>query len=193
MFCFKKGNPSTKEYRHYNIKTVVGPDDFQSMYEVVSRRYSRLVKEDKSLPNLIVIDGGKGQLSKAKEALTDLGIYGQIPVIGIAKRLEEIYFPEDKYPVHISKKSVSLRLLQHLRDEAHRFAITFHRLKRSNASLNSELEDIPGIGPSTLEKLIKKFKSVNKINNLEREQLTPIIGDSKTSLLLNYFKQKKEE
>lgn len=193
MVCFKNGKASKKEYRHYNIKTVIGPDDFQSMYEVVKRRYSRLLEEGKSLPNLIVIDGGKGQLSKAKEALQDLNIYGQIPIIGIAKRLEEIYFPEDKYPVHISKKSISLRLLQNVRDEAHRFAITFHRLKRSNASINSELEAIRGIGRNTIERLLKEFKSVKKISEATSDQLKELIGASKQQLISNHFKQKKEQ
>lgn len=193
MVCFKNGKASKKEYRHYNIKTVIGPDDFQSMYEVVKRRYSRLLEEGKPLPNLIVIDGGKGQLSKAKEALQDLNIYGQIPIIGIAKRLEEIYFPEDKYPVHISKKSISLRLLQNVRDEAHRFAITFHRLKRSNASINSELEGIRGIGRNTIERLLKEFKSVKKIREATSEQLKALIGASKQQQITDHFKQRKEQ
>jgi excinuclease ABC subunit C len=145
MVCFKNGTASKKEYRHYNIKTVTGPDDFASMREVVFRRYKRLLNEQENLPDLIVIDGGKGQLSAACEALKELNLYGEIPIIGIAKRLEEIYFPSDSIPIHIDKKSESLMLLQRIRDEAHRFAITFHRDKRSKNNLKSKLEDIPGI------------------------------------------------
>ncbi|QSE98342.1 excinuclease ABC subunit UvrC [Fulvivirga lutea] len=188
MVCFKKGKPSKKDYRHYNIKTVVGPDDFASMYEVVTRRYKKLKEEGLSYPDLIVIDGGKGQLSMVKKALVDLGIYGEIPVIGIAKKLEEIYFPEDKYPVHISKKSITLRLLQHLRDEAHRFAITFHRLKRSKGSLASELTEIKGIGSETADKLIKQFKSIKKIKEASKEEITQLIGTAKAKLILTHFK-----
>ncbi|MEQ8925988.1 MAG: excinuclease ABC subunit UvrC [Fulvivirga sp.] len=192
MVCFKKGKPSKKDYRHYNIKTVVGPDDFASMYEVVTRRYKKLKDEGLSFPNLVVIDGGKGQLSMARKALVDLGIYGDIPIIGIAKKLEEIYFPEDQYPIHISKKSISLRLLQHLRDEAHRFAITFHRLKRSKGSLSSELTSIQGIGPETADKLIKHFKSIKKIKASTKEEISQLVGNSKAGVILTYFKQKKE-
>ena len=149
MVCFRNGRPSKKDYRKFNIKTVIGPDDFASMREIVHRRYRRLLDEEIPLPNLIVIDGGKGQLRAACDALKDLGIYGDIPIIGIAKRLEEIYRPEDPYPLHIDKKSESLKLIQRARDEAHRFAITFHRQKRSNAAWKSELEEIPGIGKKT--------------------------------------------
>ena len=155
MVCFKDGKPSKKDYRKYTIKTVIGPDDFKSMKEVVYRRYRRLLDEKKPLPDLILIDGGKGQLSSACAALKDLELYGKIPIIGIAKRLEEIYFPEDQIPIHISKKSRSLTLLQRLRDEAHRFAITYHRNKRSANSLVSELDGIEGIGPKTVEILLK--------------------------------------
>src|SRR5690606_18485031 len=156
MVCFINGKPATKEYRHYHIKTVEGPNDFASMEEIVERRYRRLLDEKKPLPNLIVIDGGKGQLSSAVQALKKLEIYGQIPIIGIAKRLEEIYFPGHPYPLHIDKKSESLRLLQRIRDEAHRFAITFHRNIRSKKAFDSQLTAIEGIGSVTAEKLLRQ-------------------------------------
>ena len=191
MVCFKKGKPSKKDYRHFNIKTVIGPDDFTSMKEVVGRRYKRLIQENQTLPNLIVIDGGKGQLSMAVDALKEVGIYGQIPIIGIAKRLEEIYFPNDKYPVHISKKSISLKLLQQLRDEAHRFAITFHRLKRSNNSLNTELNNINGIGDSTITKLLTKFRSIKKIEQQSIHSLSAFIGKDKAEKVFNHLHNKK--
>ena len=183
MVCFKNGRPSKKDYRKFNIKTVVGPDDFASMYEIVSRRYKRLLEEEADLPNLIVIDGGKGQLSAACQALKDLGIYGDIPIIGIAKRLEEIYRPEDPYPLHIDKKSESLKLIQRARDEAHRFAITFHRQKRSNAALRSELEDIKGIGKKTAMSLLKNFKSVKRIKEAEEDELASLVGPVKAKAL----------
>jgi len=189
MVCFKNGKPSKKDYRHFNIKTVIGPDDFASMYEVVFRRYKRLLDEEEPLPQLIVIDGGKGQLSSACNALKELSVYGKIPIIGIAKRLEEIYYPEDSIPVHISKKSLSLRLLQHLRDEAHRFAITFHRLKRSNASFNTELENIPGVGQKTADQLLKAFRSVKKIKSANEDELSAVVGSKKAKLISRYFKQ----
>jgi excinuclease ABC subunit C len=184
MVCFKKGKPSKKDYRKYNIKTVAGPDDFASMREVVGRRYKRLLDEKQTLPNLIVIDGGKGQLSAAVEAIHDVGLYGQIPIIGIAKRLEEIYFPGDQFALHIHKKSESLRLLQHLRNEAHRFAITFHRQKRSKSALGSELMDIDGIGSKTAEKLLQHFKSIKKIKEASHEELKQIVGPSITEKIL---------
>ena len=183
MVCFKNGRPSKKDYRKFNIKTVVGPDDFASMYEIVFRRYKRLLDEEADLPNLIVIDGGKGQLSAACQALKDLGIYGDIPIIGIAKRLEEIYRPEDPYPLHIDKKSESLKLIQRARDEAHRFAITFHRQKRSNAAFRSELEDIKGIGKKTAMSLLKNFKSVKRIKEAEEEELVSLVGPVKAKAL----------
>ena len=183
MVCFKNGRPSKKDYRKFNIKTVVGPDDFASMYEIVFRRYKRLLEEEIDLPNLIVIDGGKGQLSAACQALKDLGIYGDIPIIGIAKRLEEIYRPEDPYPLHIDKKSESLKLIQRARDEAHRFAITFHRQKRSNAAFRSELEDIKGIGKKTAMSLLKNFKSVKRIKEAEEEELASLVGPVKARAL----------
>jgi len=191
MVCFVNGKPAKKEYRHYHIKTVEGPNDFASMKEVVGRRYKRLLEEEKSLPNLIVIDGGKGQLSSAIAALNELNLYGRIPIIGIAKRLEEIYFPEDSYPIHIDKKSESLKLLQRIRDEAHRFAITFHRQIRSNEALNSELTQIEGIGQTTAEKLLKHFKSVKKILNSSPEEIQLVIGKSKTEQLLKKLGNKR--
>jgi len=189
MVHFKHGKPLKKEYRHYNIKSVDGPDDFASMYEVVTRRYRRLKDENKPSPNLIVIDGGKGQLNAACQALVDLGVYGKLPVIGIAKRLEEIYFPHDQYPVYIEKKSPSLRLLQHLRDEAHRFAITFHRNQRSRKSFGTELERIPGIGEQTANRLLKKFKSVKKIQEAAEEELAAIVGVRKARMVKEYFEK----
>lgn len=192
MVCFKNAKPSKRDYRKFNIKTVVGPDDFSSMKEIVGRRYAKLKTEKLPFPNLIVIDGGKGQLHAATDALKDLDLYGQIPIIGIAKRLEEIYYPEDSFPLHISKKSTSLKILQHLRDEAHRFAINFHRDKRSKAFTISELDSIPGIGPETRKVLIQQFKSTRRISELSKEDLEKVIGQSKASRVFDHFKQKKE-
>jgi excinuclease ABC subunit C len=191
MVCFLNGKPATKEYRHFHVKTVEGPNDFASMTEIVGRRYRRLLEEEKDLPNLIVIDGGKGQLSSAVEAMKELGIYGKVPVIGIAKRLEEIYFPEDQYPLHIDKKSESLRLLQKIRDEAHRFAITFHRQVRSKKAFNTTLTDIEGIGEATANKLLKHFKSVKKIKEADVESLAAVIGTDKAEKVFNTIQQKK--
>ena len=189
MVHFKHGKPLKKEYRHYNIKSVEGPDDFASMYEVVSRRYKRLKNEEKPLPHLIVIDGGKGQLNAASQALKDIGLYGSIPIIGIAKRLEEIYYPHDQYPIFIDKKSPTLRLLQQLRDEAHRFAITFHRNQRSRKSFGTELEQIPGVGTQTANKLLQKFKSVKNIKAAREQDLAILIGVSKAVKVKQYFKK----
>lgn len=190
MVCFKKGLPSKSDYRKFNIKTVDGPDDFSSMKEIVARRYTRLIKEDQPLPNLIVIDGGKGQLNAAVTALKEINIYGDIPVIGIAKKLEEIYFPEDPIPLHISKKSESLKLIQHLRDEAHRFAITFHRQKRSKTANTSELDAIKGIGPATRDQLLRHFKSVKRVKAASLRELTDQIGLSKASIIISHFNKK---
>lgn len=192
MVCFKMGRPSKKDYRHYKIKTVVGPDDFGSMKEVVGRRYKRLLDENEPLPKLIVIDGGKGQLNAACEALKELNIYGEIPIIGIAKRLEELYFPEDSFPIHIDKKSESLRLIQKLRDEAHRFAITFHRDLRSKNSFNFELEEVKGLGKATVDKLLQKYRTMSKIEQAPHEEIESLIGKSKAAIVTNYIKQKKE-
>ena len=183
MVCFKNGKPAKSEYRYFNIKTVTGPDDFASMNEVVYRRYKRLVDEKKELPNLIIVDGGKGQLNAAVVALKTLNIYGQVPIIGIAKRLEEIYYPEDQYPIHISKQAASLTLIQAIRNEAHRFAIAFHRNKRSKGSLQSELEDIPGIGPKTIDTLLAYFKSKKNIKEATITALAQQIGHKRAALL----------
>jgi excinuclease ABC subunit C len=191
MVCFLNGKPAVKEYRHYHIKTVEGPNDFASMTEVVGRRYRRIIEEEKPLPKLIVIDGGKGQLSSAVEALKELDIYGKVPIIGIAKRLEEIYFPEDQFPIHIDKKSESLRLIQRIRDEAHRFAITFHRQVRSKNAFGSILTDIDGIGDNTAEKLLSKFKSLKKIREATLEEISSIVGNDKAEKVYNALKEKK--
>ncbi len=192
MVCFKMGRPSKKDYRHYKIKTVVGPDDFGSMREVVGRRYKRLLDEAADLPKLIVIDGGKGQLNAACDALRELSLYGEIPIIGIAKRLEELYFPDDQFPLHIDKKSESLKLIQRLRDEAHRFAITFHRDLRSKNSFNFELENVKGIGRVTVDQLMKTYKTMSKIKAASEEELSSHVGEARARLIKNYFAQKKE-
>ncbi len=191
MVCFLNGKPAVKEYRHYHVKTVEGPNDFASMKEIVGRRYRRLLEEGKPMPKLVVIDGGKGQLSSAVEALQELGIYGQMPIIGIAKKLEEIYFPGDSYPIHIDKKSESLRLLQRIRDEAHRFAITFHRNVRSKNAFGTQLTVIPGIGENTAEKLLSHFKSVKKISLASEEEIAKIIGASKSRALFEWKEKNK--
>jgi excinuclease ABC subunit C len=180
---FKKAKPSKADYRYYNIKTVEGPDDFASMYEVVSRRYRRLMEEGEELPQLIVVDGGKGQLHAATDALKDLGIYGQIPIIGIAKRLEEIYFPNDPIPLYLDKNSEGLKLIQQLRDEAHRFGINFHRSKRSKQQIVSELDTIKGIGPMIKEKLLKEYRSVKQIKEVSQSELEELIGKSKAEII----------
>jgi len=178
MVRFVDSKPEKKGYRHFNIKTVTGPDDFASMKEIVGRRYKRIMEEEGEYPNLIIVDGGKGQLSSACEALQELGLYGKIPIIGIAKRLEEIYYPEDPLPLLISKKSPALLLIQRIRDEAHRFAITFHRQKRSKSTFVTEIEEIPGIGKKTADKLLAHFKSVKKIKGASLEELTEVAGKS---------------
>jgi excinuclease ABC subunit C len=191
MVCFRNAKPSKKDYRHYHIKTVIGPNDFDSMYEVVSRRYRRLVDEGASLPQLVIVDGGKGQLSMAVKALKDLNLWGQMAVIGIAKRLEEIYVPNDPLPLYIDKKSESLRLFQRMRDEVHRFGITFHRSRRDAATLKTELTDVKGLGPVTADKLLTKFKSVKKIKELTEAQLVEEVGKAKARILLTYFSEQE--
>jgi excinuclease ABC subunit C len=186
------GRPFKKDYRHYKIKTVVGPDDFASMAEVVGRRYKRLLEEKQPLPKLIVVDGGKGQLSAACDALRELGLYGEIPIIGIAKRLEEIYFPNDEFALHIDKKSEALRLIQRLRDEAHRFAINFHRDLRSKNSFNFELENVKGLGRFTVDKLMKEFKTMSRVEKASREELILLVGENRSNLIQNYFQQKRD-
>lgn len=187
MVCFKEGKASKKDYRHFNIKTVIGPNDFASMNEIVGRRYLRLIAENEPLPDLIIVDGGKGQLSAACDALKSLGIYGQVPIIGIAKRLEEIYFPEDSLPLYIDKRSESLKLIQQIRDEAHRFAITFHRDKRSKGSLVSELDGVVGVGKVTATKLLKHFGSIRAIRESSVEDLTSLIGLDRATKVRAYF------
>lgn len=184
---FKDGKPSKKDYRHFNIKTVEGPDDFASMEEVVFRRYKRLVEEGQSLPQLIVIDGGKGQLSSALKSLDILGLRGKVAIIGIAKRLEEIYYPGDSVPLYLDKKSETLKIIQHLRNEAHRFGITFHRNKRSNAALDTELTNIEGVGDKTAEELLKEFRSVKRIKEAELGDISKVIGQAKARKIYDYF------
>ncbi|MCM1137569.1 MAG: excinuclease ABC subunit UvrC [Duncaniella sp.] len=180
---FKDAKPSKKDYRHFNIKTVVGPDDFASMKEVLTRRYTRLVNEGQELPQLIVVDGGKGQLSAAVEALDEMGLRGVIAVVGIAKRLEEIYFPGDSIPLYIDKNSETLRVVQHLRDEAHRFGITHHRNRRSKGQAVSELDSIKGVGEKTRTALLSHFKSVKRLSEADLDTIAEIVGPSKASII----------
>jgi excinuclease ABC subunit C len=184
---FKNAKPSKADYRHFNIKTVEGPDDFASMYEAVYRRYKRLVEEDKTLPQLIVIDGGKGQLGAALKALESLGLRGKIAIVGIAKRLEEIFFPGDSLPLYLDKRSESLKVIQYMRNEAHRFGITHHRNRRSKNAFSSELLDIEGIGPKTQEQLIKRFKTISGIRKASIEDIASVIGPAKATLIKTNF------
>ena len=184
---FKNGKPSKKEYRHYNIKTVVGPDDFASMEEVVYRRYKRLLDEDEPLPQLIVIDGGKGQLSSALKSLDALELRGKIAIIGIAKRLEEIYYPGDSIPLYLDKKSETLKIIQYLRNEAHRFGITFHRNKRSKGALQSELEQIPSVGKQTIITLLRKFKTIKRIKSATFNELKDHVGQSRAQKIYQHY------
>ncbi len=187
---FKNGKASKKDYRHFNIKTVVGPDDFGSMEEVVHRRYKRLLDEGQELPQLIVIDGGKGQLSSSLKSLDVLGLRGKIAIIGIAKRLEEIYYPGDSIPMYLDKKSESLKIIQQLRNEAHRFAINFHRNKRSKSAIQTELELIPGVGKQTIESLLKHFKSAKRVKSATLDNLTSIVGNDKATKVFTFFNSK---
>lgn len=180
---FKNAKPSKRDYRHFNIKTVEGPDDFASMKEVLTRRYTRLMEEGEGLPQLIVVDGGKGQLSAAVEALDDMGLRGTIAVVGIAKRLEEIYFPGDSIPLYIDKNSESLRIVQHLRDEAHRFGITHHRNRRSKGQIISELDEIKGIGDKTQTALLQHFKSVKRLKEASIDRIAEITGPARASII----------
>lgn len=186
---FKDAKPSKKDYRHFNIKTVVGPDDFASMEEVVYRRYKRLQDEDRSLPQLIVIDGGKGQLSAALKSLDVLGLRGKIAIIGIAKRLEEIFYPGDKYPLYLDKSSETLKIIQQLRNEAHRFGITHHRNRRSKAGINTELANIKGVGKASSELLLRKFKSVKRIKEASLEELQEIVPLNRAQAVYQYFQK----
>jgi excinuclease ABC subunit C len=188
---FRNGKPSKKEYRNFNIKTVEGPDDFASMEEVVYRRYKRLVSEGEKLPQLIVIDGGKGQLSSALKSLDILGLRNEIAIIGIAKRLEEIYYPNDSIPLYLDKKSESLKIIQQLRNEAHRFGIIHHRNKRSKSAIQTELEQIPGIGQQTIVTLLQHFRSTKRVANANLNELIEIVGESRASKLFNYYHKEK--
>lgn len=187
MVQFIDTKPNKKAYRHFNIKTVTGPDDFASMEEVIHRRYKRLLEEKKALPQLIVIDGGKGQLSASVKSLKKLNLYGKITIIGIAKKLEEIYFPNDPIPLYLDKKSESLKIIQQLRDEAHRFGITHHRKKRDKGTLKSQLTDIDGVGFNTAQKLLWKFRSVKKVKEANLKELTETVGVSKANIVFNHF------
>ncbi len=187
---FKNGKPSKKDYRHFNIKTVIGPDDFASMEEVVYRRYKRLVEEDKPLPQLIIIDGGKGQLSSALKSLNVLNLRNKIAIIGIAKRLEELFYPNDPVPLYLDKKSETLKIIQRLRNEAHRFGIEHHRNRRSKTALNTEMEAIPGIGEKTIVNLLKTFKSAKRIANAKLDELEEVIGASRAKKIYNYYHKK---
>ena len=188
---FKNGRPSKKDYRHFNIKTVVGPNDFASMEEVFYRRYSRLKEEGGSLPQLIVVDGGKGQLGSAMKIIRQLDLVGKVVVIGIAKRLEEIFFPGDPIPIYLDKNTSSLKIIQHLRNEAHRFGISFHRDKRSKGALNSELMSIPGIGDKSMELLMRKFKSPEVIKKASFKELSFVVGKARAEAIVKYFSKKQ--
>jgi len=184
---FRNARPSKNDYRHFNIKTVTGPDDFSSMEEIVYRRYKRMIEENQKLPQLIIIDGGKGQLSSAMKSIDNLGLREKVTVIGIAKKLEEIYFPGDSVPIYLDKNSISLKIIQQLRNEAHRFGINFHRDKRSSDMIKSDLDQIKGIGPKTKEILLKHFESVGKIKEASLEELENLVGSTKSSILIRYF------
>ena len=192
IVVFKDGKPSKKDYRHFNVKTVEGPNDFATMEEAVFRRYRRVLDEDTGLPQLVIIDGGKGQLSSAMKSLKLLGIEKQVTVIGIAKRLEELFYPGDQYPMYLDKKSETLKVIQHLRDEAHRFGITFHRKKRDKGTLATELELIEGIGKTTAEKLLKYFKSVKKIRDANEEVLQEVVNTKQAKAIVAYFNGTEE-
>ena len=186
---FRNGKPSKRDYRHFNVKTVEGPDDFATMKEVVYRRYKRLTDENKSLPNLVIVDGGKGQLSAAVSALEELNLRGKIPIVGIAKRLEEIFFPGDRYPIYLDKRSESLKVIQFMRNESHRFGIEHHRNKRSNAALHSQVEDIEGVGPKTIELLFQNFKTIHGIEKAGMPELEKIVGKHKANIIHSHFQK----
>ena len=187
MPVFINGKPAKKEYRHFNIKTVKGPDDFATMEEIIFRRYSRVIENNLPMPQLIIIDGGKGQLSAAINSLNKLNLMGKIAIIGIAKRLEEIYFPNDSVPLYLDKRSETLRIIQQIRDEAHRFGITHHRNKRSRETFKTELNEIKGISEKTAEKLLIELKSVTQIKSASLSDLEKIVGNSKAKLVYNHF------
>ncbi len=190
---FKNAKPAKKEYRHFKIKTVEGPNDFASMEEIIFRRYKRMLDEEKSLPQLIVIDGGKGQLAAAVKSLKKLNIYGKTAVIGIAKKLEEIYYPNDSYPLLLDKNSETLKLIQHIRNEAHRFGITFHRDLRSKNFITTELDNIKGIGSQTKQKLLTEFKTINNIKNANFEEISKLVGKHRAELIINYFNKTQND
>ena len=187
MVVFTNGKPDKKEYRHFNIKTVEGPNDFASMEEVIYRRYKRVMDENQPLPQLIIVDGGKGQLSSAMESIDKLGLHGKVAVIGIAKKLEEIYYPGDSLPLYIDKKSETLRIIQQLRDEAHRFGITHHRKRREKGTIKTELTEIAGVGESTSTLLLRKFRSVKAIKEASLDEIQKVAGLSKGKIVFNYF------
>jgi excinuclease ABC subunit C len=184
---FKDGKPSKSDYRIFHVKTVEGPNDFATMEEVIYRRYKRMLDEGENLPQLILIDGGKGQLSSAIKSLKLLGLYGKITIVGIAKRLEEIFFPEDSIPLYLDKKSETLKILQRVRDEAHRFGVKHHRTRRTNNTIKSELEEIPGVGEKTIELLLKKLKSVKRVKEANLETLEEILGKQKGKIVWEFF------
>lgn len=188
---FKNGKPSKSEYRHFNIKTVEGPDDFASMEEVVYRRYRRLLEEDEPLPQLVIVDGGKGQLSSGVTALERLGLRGKVPIIGIAKRLEELFYPNDPVPLYLDKRSESLKVIQQMRNEAHRFGINHHRNKRSKQSIETELDEIPGIGEKTTVELLRHFRSVKRVKEATKQELIPIVGNSKAQKILDFYSEEE--
>jgi excinuclease ABC subunit C len=192
MVCFRDGVESKKDYRHYNVKTVQGINDFATMKEVVHRRYRRLLEEQASLPQLVIIDGGKGQLSAAMESITDLGLTGMLTVVGLAKNEEEIFFPGDTESIKLPYNSDSLKLIRRIRDEVHRFGITFHRQKRSKGTFVNELETVQGIGQRTADLLLKQFRSVNKIKQLTLEELSVVIGTAKAKLVHTHFAKGSE-
>ncbi len=193
MVCFKMGIPSKKDYRHFNVKTVEGINDFATMKEAVYRRYKRLVDEEQPLPQLVIIDGGKGQLSAALEAIRELDLTGQMTVIGLAKNEEEVFFSGDKQSLKLEWGSDSLKLLRQIRDEVHRFGITFHRKKRSQGTFKNELELIPGIGKTTADMLLKTFRSVKNIKQTPAEKLVPLIGSARAQLIDAYFKNQEKD
>jgi excinuclease ABC subunit C len=190
---FRDGKPSKREYRHFNIKSVVGPDDFASMREIVYRRYSRLLEEGAELPDLIIVDGGKGQLSSAYSVIKELGIENRVTIVGLAKRLEEVFYPGDPTPYYLSRTGEPLKVICHIRDEAHRFGITFHRQKRDKSFIDSELSHIPGIGDKSLTTLLRHFKTVRAVREASMEQLTEIVGAKRAKAILTYFGDSEEK
>lgn len=192
MVCFKNGEPSKKDYRKFNVKTVEGINDFATMKEAVYRRYKRLLEEEQPFPQLVVIDGGKGQLGAANEAITELGLKGKTTLIGLAKNEEELFFTGDSASLKLPYNSSSLKLIRRIRDEVHRFGITFHRQKRSKGTFKNELESIPGIGKATADVLLKEFKSVRKIKETTMEKLVEAIGESKGKIVAEFLKRNNE-